>query len=115
MRFGLGDGQPKTLDQIGDTFGTYTQGNLTALYGSVVAVLGANQFQFIGSGNNFVAQQSGALSLGYFDSNNFDNSGQITFNILGVPEPATWALMIMGFGMVGGAMRRRTTSRVALA
>ena len=25
----------------------------------------------------------------------------------GVPEPATWALMISGFGMVGGAMRRR--------
>lgn len=25
-----------------------------------------------------------------------------------VPEPATWALMIGGFGMIGGAMRRRT-------
>ena len=25
----------------------------------------------------------------------------------GVPEPATWALMIMGFGAVGGAMRVR--------
>ncbi len=25
-----------------------------------------------------------------------------------VPEPATWALMILGFGAVGGAMRRRT-------
>lgn len=25
----------------------------------------------------------------------------------GVPEPATWALMILGFGAVGGAMRRR--------
>lgn len=25
----------------------------------------------------------------------------------GVPEPAAWALMIMGFGAVGGAMRRR--------
>jgi opacity protein-like surface antigen len=24
-----------------------------------------------------------------------------------VPEPATWALMILGFGAVGGAMRRR--------
>jgi PEP-CTERM motif len=24
-----------------------------------------------------------------------------------VPEPATWALMILGFGLVGGAMRRR--------
>lgn len=25
----------------------------------------------------------------------------------GVPEPATWAMMILGFGAVGGAMRRR--------
>lgn len=25
----------------------------------------------------------------------------------GVPEPATWALMILGFGAVAGAMRRR--------
>jgi len=24
-----------------------------------------------------------------------------------VPEPATWAMMIVGFGLVGGAMRRR--------
>lgn len=27
-----------------------------------------------------------------------------------VPEPASWALMIIGFGMVGGALRRRTTA-----
>lgn len=25
----------------------------------------------------------------------------------GVPEPATWAMMLLGFGAVGGAMRRR--------
>jgi choice-of-anchor C domain-containing protein len=32
-----------------------------------------------------------------------------------VPEPATWGLMIFGFGIVGGAMRRRTpVSRPAL-
>lgn len=30
-----------------------------------------------------------------------------------VPEPATWALMIMGFGLVGGAMRRRGNLRHA--
>jgi hypothetical protein len=30
----------------------------------------------------------------------------------GVPEPATWALMIAGFGLAGGALRRR---RVAVA
>ncbi|QMW24660.1 PEP-CTERM sorting domain-containing protein [Sandaracinobacteroides saxicola] len=30
-----------------------------------------------------------------------------------VPEPATWAMLIMGFGLVGVAMRRRTnTARV---
>jgi hypothetical protein len=26
----------------------------------------------------------------------------------GVPEPATWAMMIAGFGLVGAASRRRT-------
>ncbi|MDP3855373.1 MAG: FxDxF family PEP-CTERM protein [Phenylobacterium sp.] len=31
-----------------------------------------------------------------------------------VPEPATWAMMITGFGLVGGAMRRRVaTAQVA--
>jgi hypothetical protein len=25
----------------------------------------------------------------------------------GVPEPATWALTILGFGLVGGVMRRQ--------
>ena len=36
-----------------------------------------------------------------------------------VPEPGTWAMMILGFGLVGGMMRRRTgairTSRLALS
>ena len=27
-----------------------------------------------------------------------------------VPEPATWAMMIAGFGMIGGVMRRRKTT-----
>ena len=27
-----------------------------------------------------------------------------------VPEPATWAMMIMGFGLVGASLRRRSTS-----
>ncbi len=31
----------------------------------------------------------------------------------GVPEPATWAMMILGFGMAGGALR--TTRRKAAA
>jgi Domain of unknown function (DUF4394)/PEP-CTERM motif len=31
-----------------------------------------------------------------------------------VPEPGTWAMMILGFGLVGASMRRRTRTRVAL-
>ncbi|MEG3123301.1 NF038122 family metalloprotease [Sphingomonas sp. GB1N7] len=32
-----------------------------------------------------------------------------------VPEPATWAMMLMGFGLVGGAMRRRPATKVSFA
>ena len=33
----------------------------------------------------------------------------------GVPEPATWAMMIGGFGLIGFASRRRKTARVVMA
>ncbi len=32
----------------------------------------------------------------------------------GVPEPATWAMMLVGFGAIGFAMRRRSSARKAL-
>lgn len=34
---------------------------------------------------------------------------------IAVPEPAAWAMMLAGFGLVGGAMRRRQRSRTVLA
>lgn len=34
-------------------------------------------------------------------------------NIAAVPEPATWMMMIAGFGAIGGAMRRRTKNMAA--
>ena len=33
--------------------------------------------------------------------------------VAGVPEPATWAMLILGFGVVGGAMRRRSQPKVS--
>lgn len=32
----------------------------------------------------------------------------------GVPEPATWAMMLMGFGGLGAALRRRRNGRAAI-
>ncbi len=62
-----------------------------------------------------------ALDLAAFDATgwnvNFDvlansdyafNTNNI--NVAAVPEPATWAFMIFGFGMVGSALRRRRKS-----
>ncbi|MBN8807381.1 MAG: PEP-CTERM sorting domain-containing protein [Sphingomonas sp.] len=37
-----------------------------------------------------------------------------TVNLVAVPEPASWALMIVGFGLMGGALRSRKT-KVAFA
>ena len=40
-------------------------------------------------------------------------SGSLTFG--GVPEPKSWALMIVGFGLAGAAMRRRAAKRTMVA
>lgn len=46
-------------------------------------------------------------------------SGQQAFEIdnvaVGVPEPAAWGMMILGFGLVGGVLRRRSTAKVKFA
>jgi hypothetical protein len=62
-----------------------------------------------GSTNGNVILQLDLLQGGYAAFDNIrvvasNREGQVE---LGVPEPAAWALLIMGFGAVGGALRRR--------
>jgi hypothetical protein len=40
---------------------------------------------------------------------------RISFTANAVPEPASWAMMIGGLGLVGSALRRRATSRSVIA
>lgn len=67
-----------------------------------------------------------AQDLGLFDAIgwnlNFDilsnptyamTTSRIMWNYLAVPEPATWGMMLAGFGLVGAGMRRRARTTVS--
>lgn len=54
----------------------------------------------------------GGLSEGFWASSNGPNAAQLNITPLGaVPEPATWALMLLGFFAVGAALRRKPAVR----
>lgn len=61
----------------------------------------------------------GAVAVGNFygAGTRIDGDGAFAIADMGalVPEPTTWAMMIVGFGMVGVALRRRTAERLAQA
>ena len=51
---------------------------------------------------------NGATTFGFATINNGTKLATITYDALpAVPEPATWALAILGFGLAGAALRRR--------
>lgn len=59
---------------------------------------------------NFVAGQAGtvAFKLGGGSGNNVGPvADNLNLSTAGVPEPATWAMMIIGFGAAGSMIRRR--------
>jgi hypothetical protein len=62
----------------------------------------------------FTAAQAGSLKFS-FKTTSQDNIGPLLDNVAldvtaAVPEPATWAMMIGGFALVGASMRRRKTA-----
>jgi hypothetical protein len=91
-------------------------------YGFYVTDTGAFSVQYTfstGAVGDVLAQDDAlAVRLGYGVTAPFgDASSPRAFNgalsyAAVVPEPASWALMIAGFGLVGAAMRRRSV-RVA--
>ena len=59
------------------------------------------------------------LRFAQVDNQGFFNQGVDNVSIEAVagavPEPASWAMMIVGFGIVGASARRRIVSRAAIA
>ncbi len=95
---------PSWLSEMVVRFGSYSSGGIVDL---------------VGLGFDFNVDADGFLRLEFYESfNDFTNDwdgfweeGIISVEYLPemgvVPEPATWAMMIAGFGMVGFAARRR--------
>ena len=57
-----------------------------------------------------IIQFKGTLSSLTLTTNRTENWSGLTIGTAGVPEPASWAMLIAGFGLVGAAARRRTVA-----
>jgi type VI secretion system secreted protein VgrG len=101
----LGAGSAFTGAILADTSITMGAGS-TILYGRAIALEGAVTLD-----GNTVSDDGGAQD---FESRGFSGgqdlgvgNGPPNDPPPGVPEPSTWAMLLVGFGLAGGALRRR--------
>lgn len=102
-----------------DGIHTGTYGYQSSSFGNATFALNANTLGFqlnnIASGFGptdftvwFIADNAGTATFSFLDLGN-DNVGIVIDNLVlaAVPEPSTWAMLILGFGVIGAAARRR--------
>jgi hypothetical protein len=86
---------------------TFANGELTALSFDTSALSPIST----DGGGDFGLQSFRVTGLGPDGASTFNGDSQLLtsgqLDIAAVPEPATWALMIIGFGMIGGTLRTR--------
>jgi len=99
-----------------DILSTVTSPVNTALNGN------ANRTLYTGTISDIAVANGGTIALRWSDLDVAGNEDALaiddfsltaTLAAPAVPEPATWAMMIGGFALVGGAMRRRNRALVA--
>jgi hypothetical protein len=90
--------------------------------GDIVIVPGSDSFPNAADGNRFLPGTNGRFTVTGTAGETFTGirlaSSQNSFeidNLAVVPEPATWALLISGFGLVGAAMRRHRGTAVRVS
>ena len=102
--FAAANGGQKTLAQ----WMTDNAGSTLSVYGLEIGIGSGWSNQFYGAVDNVNVAFSGGRSV----NSNFEVAAQAG----AVPEPASWAMLILGVGAVGGAMRRRgRTTKVRFA
>lgn len=101
--FASGDSQASVASNFYGSFTSYVTSNLP--HGVARSVNGGGL-----NGNVWLVAAGGV-------DRNFDGFKLAQITAAAVPEPATWALMILGFGAIGFAMRSRraTVSKVSYA
>lgn len=93
--------------------------------GAVNGNLAANQAALSGSLSGLSIANGETFAIRWFDDDTTGSDDGLGIDdfalnavaapvVSAVPEPATWAMMLCGFGLVGGAIRRRRT-RTTLA
>lgn len=97
-----------TLNFLGGTSQSFTGSQLVAVpNGNQVADATNGRFRFMAENG----QRITGITL-TSDANSFEVD---RLAVAAVPEPATWAMMIGGFGMIGAAARRRVRTSVSFA
>jgi len=96
---------------------SYNRLTIESSAGSLVVVPGSN-FPNLANGNQVLPGTNGLFTVSGSSGERFtsitltssSNSFEIdNLAVSAIPEPATWAMLIAGFGMVGFAARRRRT------
>ena len=85
--------------------GAFTQSIPLNGSGTVNSVLGTGSYTL-----TFTSAFENVLSLSGAGALNGISGDRYDFSISSIPEPATWAMMLVGFGFVAGAARRRRSA-----
>ena len=94
---------PGTITGAGGSSGTWS---LPGKLVNFIAVKASNQFVLYQLATPASSGSWSTLDIPY-RNNPHDLSHLVFFGRPAVPEPATWAMMIGGFGLAGAALRRR--------
>lgn len=104
----LDAGRPATGGNNGDQTYSVTVDGLSVFTGSTASLQ-----PFTSRASDRFTLAAGTYTLSYNGLTSADSTAFIDgVSIAAVPEPTTWALLILGLGATGAAMRRRTSAQV---